>query len=72
MKYNRNITVQNFFRIFNDSKIRLYYIVILLLILLSTAILAYNVTDKTYYYAVGDIAKTDIRIQKDIYYVKDS
>jgi len=71
MKYNRNISLNNFFRIFKDRKIRLYYAVILLLIFLSTAILAYRITDKTYYYNIGDIAQTDIRIQKDIYYIKD-
>ncbi|MCL2156077.1 MAG: HDIG domain-containing protein [Leptospirales bacterium] len=71
MKYSRNISLNNFFRIFKDKKIRLFYIVTLLLILLSTAILAYKVTDKTYYYNVGDIANTDIRIQRDIYYIKD-
>jgi len=40
--------------------------------LLSTAILSYKVTDKTYYYHVGDIAQTDIRVQNDIYYIKDN
>ncbi|MCL1833645.1 MAG: HDIG domain-containing protein, partial [Leptospirales bacterium] len=71
MKYNRNILLQNFFRIFKDKKIRRYYTVILMLIFLSTAILAYRITDRTYYYNIGDIAKSDIRIQNDIYYVKD-
>ena len=72
MQYKKNISRTNFLRIFKDKKIRLYYIFILLLILLSTAILAYKVTDKTYHYNVGDIAHTDIRIQNDIYYIKDS
>jgi len=72
MKYTKNISFQNFFRIFNDKKIRLYYIFILLLIFISTAILAYKVTDKTYSYTAGDIAKTDIRVQRDLYFVKDT
>ena len=29
------------------------------------------ITDKTYHYNLGDIAHTDIRIQNDIYYIKD-
>ncbi|HNX24551.1 MAG TPA: HDIG domain-containing protein [Spirochaetota bacterium] len=71
MKYTKNISFQNFFRIFKDKKIRFYYIFIILLILLSTGILAYKVTDKTYSYNVGDIAETDIRVQRDIHFVKD-
>ncbi len=72
MRYIRDISKQNFLRIFKDEKIRLYYIFILILILLSTAILAYRITDKTYSYNIGDIAQADIRVQRDIYYVKES
>jgi putative nucleotidyltransferase with HDIG domain len=71
MRYSKNISFQNFFRIFKDRKIRLYYIFIVLLIFISTGILAYKVTDKTYSYNVGDIAETDIRVQRDIHFVKD-
>ncbi len=71
MRYTKNISFQNFFRIFKDKKIRLYYFFILLLIFISTGILAYKVTDKTYSYNAGDIAQTDIRVQRDIYFVKD-
>ena len=71
MRYTKNISFQNFFRIFKDKKIRLYYIFIILLIIVSTGILAYKVTDKTYSYNVGDIAQTDIRVQRDIHFVKD-
>jgi len=71
MKYIKNISLQNFSRIFKDRKIRLYYIFIIFLIIISTGILAYKVTDKTYSYNVGDIAEADIRVQKDTYFVKD-
>lgn len=71
MKYTKNISFQNFFRIFKDKKIRLYYIFIFLLIFISTAILAYKVTDKTYSYNVGDIAEMDIRVPRDIHFVKE-
>ncbi len=72
MRYTKNISFQNFFRIFKDKKIRLYYFFILLLIFISTGILAYKVTDKIYSYNAGDIAQTDIRVQRDIYFVKDT
>lgn len=55
-----------------DEKIRFYYIFILILVLGSTLILSYKITDKTYSYNIGDIADADIRIQKDIYFVKDA
>lgn len=71
MKYFKNISFQNFFRIFKDKKIRLYYTFILILIFISSAILAIKVTDKIYSYNVGDIALTDIRVQRDIHFVKD-
>jgi len=71
MKYTKNISFQNFFRIFKDKKIRLYYIFIFILIIFSTGILAYKVTDKTYSYNVGDIADSDIRVPRDIHFVKD-
>lgn len=72
MRYIRDISKQNFLRIFNDKKIRFYYIFIMVLILLSTAILSYRITDKTYTYNIGDIAESDIRVQRDIYFVKES
>lgn len=72
MKYIQDISRQNFIRIFKDRKIRLYYIFILILVLLSSGVLAYRITDKTYVYNVGDIAESDIRVQRDIYFVKES
>lgn len=72
MKYMLDISRKNFSRFFRDEKIRFYYIFILILILASTAILAYKITDKTYSYNLGDIADDDIRVQKDIYYVKEA
>jgi membrane-associated HD superfamily phosphohydrolase len=72
MRYIRDISKQNFLRIFRDKKIRFYYIFILALIFLSAGILAYRITDKTYSYNVGDIAESDIRVQRDIYFVKES
>jgi membrane-associated HD superfamily phosphohydrolase len=72
MRYIRDISKQNFLRIFKDKKIRFYYIFVLVLILLSAGILAYRITDKTYSYNVGDIAQSDIRVQRDIYFVKES
>ncbi len=72
MRYIKNISFQNFFRIFKDKKIRTYYIFIILLIFISTGILAYKVTDKTFSYSIGDIAKTDIRVPHDIHFIKDA
>lgn len=71
MRYTKTISFQNFYRIFKDKKIRLYYIFIVLLILVSTGILAYKVTDKTYSYNIGDIAESDIRVPRDTHFVKD-
>jgi hypothetical protein len=71
MRYTKNISFQNFFRVFKDKKIRIYYIFFFLLVFIATAILAYKVTDKTYSYNVGDIAETDIRVHRDIHFVKD-
>jgi hypothetical protein len=31
-----------------------------------------DITDKTYSYNVGDIATSDIRVQRDIYFIKES
>ena len=72
MKYILDISKKNFGRFFKDKKIRFYYIFIGMLVLVSTSILAYKITDKTYVYNIGDIADTDIRIQKDIYYIKEA
>jgi hypothetical protein len=72
MRYIRDISKQNFLRIFKDKKIRFYYIFVMILIFMSAAILAYRITDKTYTYNVGDIAESDIRVQRDIYFVKES
>ncbi|HPS59513.1 MAG TPA: HDIG domain-containing protein [Spirochaetota bacterium] len=72
MKYILDISKKNFGRFFKDKKIRFYYIFIGMLVMASTTILAYKITDKTYLYNIGDIADSDIRIQKDIYYVKDA
>lgn len=72
MKYILDISKKNFGRFVKDKKIRLYYIFIGVLVLVSTTILAYKITDKTYSYNIGDIADSDIRIQKDIYYVKEA
>ena len=72
MKYIFNISKVNFSRIFKDKKIRLYYIYILLLITISTVILAFQVTDKTYNYDLGDIIETDIRVPRDIHFVKET
>lgn len=71
MKYFNSISFQNFYRIFRDKKIRIYYLFILMLIFISTAILSYKITDKTYHYNVGDIAKSDIRVQRDIHFIKE-
>lgn len=71
MKYFKSISFQNFYRVFRDKKIRLYYLSILILIFISTAILSYKITDKTYHYNVGDIAKSDIRVQRDIHFIKE-
>jgi len=68
----RDISKKNLKRVILDKKIRLYYIFVILLILSSTGILAYRITDKTYNYNVGDIATSDIRVQRDIYYIKES
>ncbi|HPX92235.1 MAG TPA: hypothetical protein PKZ93_12095, partial [Spirochaetota bacterium] len=68
----RDISKKNLKRVILDKKIRLYYIFVILLILSSTGILAYRITDKTYSYNVGDIATSDIRVQRDIYYIKES
>ncbi len=57
---------------FKDKKIRLYYIYIILLIIISTAILAFQVTDKTYDYNIGDIIESDIRVPRDIHFVKET
>ena len=43
----------------------------MLLVLISTAILAYKVTDTTYLYALGESPDFDIKVPRDIYYVKD-
>src|SRR5512145_1951188 len=72
MKYMLDISKKNFSRFYRDDKIRFYYIFIAILVLASTAILSYKITDKTYSYNIGDIADSDIRIQKDIYYIKES
>lgn len=72
MKYIQNISSQNLLRILKDKKIRTYYIFIALLILISTGILAYRITDKTYHYNQGDIATADIRVPRDIYFVKEA
>lgn len=72
MKYIFNISLANFTRIIRDKKIRLYYIYVFILIILSTAILAFQVTDKTYDYSLGDIIESDIRVPRDIHFVKES
>ncbi len=66
-----DISKGNFSRIFTDRKIRLYYFFIILLIFISTAILALKVTDKTYSYSIGDITESEIRVPRDIHYVKE-
>jgi putative nucleotidyltransferase with HDIG domain len=43
----------------------------MILILMSTAILSYKITDKTYHYNVGDISKSDIRVHRDIHFIKE-
>jgi hypothetical protein len=72
MKYILDISKKNFGRFYTDKKIRLYYVFIGFIVIVSTTILAYKITDKTYNYNIGDIASSDIRIQNDIYYVKES
>ena len=72
MKYIFNISLNNIARMFKDKKIRLYYIYIILLIIISTAILAFQVTDKTYDYNIGDIIESDIRVPRDIHFVKET
>ena len=72
MKYIFNISKVNFSRIFKDQKIRLYYIYILLLIAISTIILAFQVTDRTYDYDIGEIVESDIRVPRDIHFVKET
>lgn len=72
MKYIFNISLVNFTRIIRDKKIRLYYIYVFLLVLISTAILAFQVTDKTYDYSLGDIIESDIRVPRDIHFVKEA
>lgn len=67
-----DISRRNFSRFYRDDKIRFYYIFIAILVFSSTAILSYKITDKTYSYNIGDIANSDIRIQKDIYYIKEA
>ena len=62
MKYILNISKRNFGRFYKDKKIRFYYIFIGLLVVASTAILAYKITDKTYSYNIGDIAAPLIRL----------
>jgi len=72
MKYMLDISRKNLSRFYRDDKIRFYYIFIAVLVLASTAILSYKITDKTYSYNIGDIADADIRVHKDIYFVKEA
>ncbi len=71
MKYLNDISRVILSSLFNDSKIRFSYYLIMLLVLISTAILAYKVTDTTYLYALGESPDFDIKVPRDIYYVKD-
>ena len=71
MKLLDNIIVKKLLNVFNDTKSRYALISIFLLIILSTILLAFNKTGKTYDYNVGDIALEDIRVSNDIHYIKE-
>ncbi len=71
MKFLQDIGSLILVNIIRDSKIRFGYILILAMIIISTGILAYKVTDKTYIYAIGESPEIDIKVPRDIYYVKE-
>ncbi|MDY6935453.1 MAG: HDIG domain-containing protein [Spirochaetota bacterium] len=54
------------------SEIRLIFILTLIIILISTALLSINIIGTTYEFSIGDIAEDDIRVPGDIKYRIDS
>jgi len=71
MKYLKDISKLILTTLFQDTKIRFSYYFIVLLVVVSTAILAYKVTDTTYLYAIGESPEMDIKVPRDIYYIKE-
>jgi membrane-associated HD superfamily phosphohydrolase len=54
-----------------DSKARYSIASFILVIILSTVLLGLDNTDESYDYTIGDIASGDIRVSRDIQYVKE-
>ena len=71
MKRIRNMVLENLARIFSNVKTGYFFISMLLVIILSTVLLALNNTGETYQYSVGDIATADIRVSRDIHFIKE-
>ncbi|MBN1534930.1 MAG: HDIG domain-containing protein [Spirochaetes bacterium] len=71
MKQIAQLTLRTFTRIFRTPDIKFAFLCVMVVIVISTSLLAIDMIGGTYEYNVSDIALEDIRVPKDIYYVNE-
>ncbi|MCP4135684.1 MAG: HDIG domain-containing protein [bacterium] len=72
MKPLFNIFFRTVSLIWSDQTIKYSFFSVVLVIIISTMLLSMNVADTSYMYSVGDIAREDIWVNRDIHYQNDS
>ncbi len=58
--------------ILRAENVKYSFLTLFVIILISTAALSLNIFEETYRYNIGDIALTDVRVPRTIYFVKES
>jgi putative nucleotidyltransferase with HDIG domain len=71
MKPFFNIAVQTVLQFLKKPNIKFSLISIFIILLISTILFSINLIGTSYHYEIGDIAKVDIRVPRDIEYVNE-
>jgi cyclic-di-AMP phosphodiesterase PgpH len=71
MKQIAQRTFRTFTQIFRTPDIKFAFVCVMVIIVISTILLAIDMIGGTYEYVISDIAIEDIRVPKDIYYVNE-
>ena len=71
MNVIKEIILRRILQIYHDKNLRVSFFTILVIILLSTMLLSFKIGGKRHFYNLGDIAKEDISVPRDISYINE-